>query len=55
MTHIALHFSLTPPAVSAIIPGARTLDQLEENVAASNGKGLPDRVQDAVRQVTAGW
>jgi aryl-alcohol dehydrogenase-like predicted oxidoreductase len=55
MTHMALHFSLTPPAVSAIIPGARTLDQLEENVAASNGEGLPDRVQDAVRQVTAGW
>ncbi len=55
MTHLALHFSLTPAAISAIIPGARTLDQLEENVAASNGKGLLDYVQDPVRRITADW
>jgi aryl-alcohol dehydrogenase-like predicted oxidoreductase len=36
----ALRFCLTPSAVSAMIPGARSIEQLEANVAASNGWGL---------------
>jgi len=33
-----------PKAISAIIPGARTIEQLEENINASNGVGLPDNI-----------
>lgn len=55
MTRMALRFSLTPQAVSAIIPGARTLEQLEENVAASNGVGLPSQVSEQIAHLRAGW
>jgi aryl-alcohol dehydrogenase-like predicted oxidoreductase len=55
MTRLAHHYSLTPEAVSAIIPGARTLAQLQENVAASNGFGLPDIVRKEVVQVQQKW
>lgn len=37
---LALRYAITPAGVSAAIPGARTLEQLEQNVAASNGIGL---------------
>ncbi len=36
----ALRYALSPAAVSAAIPGARTIEQLEQNVTASNGFGL---------------
>jgi aryl-alcohol dehydrogenase-like predicted oxidoreductase len=55
MTRLALHFSLTPRAVSAIIPGARTLEQLEENVAASNGVGLPPLTRTEIDRASAAW
>lgn len=55
MTRMALRFSLTPPAISAIIPGARTHEQLEENVAASNGKGLSSPMVKAIEDVKAQW
>jgi aryl-alcohol dehydrogenase-like predicted oxidoreductase len=55
MTRLAHHFSLSPKAVSAIIPGARTIAQLEENVAASNGAGLPGVVRDQIEQVRRAW
>lgn len=55
MTRMAHHFSLTPPAISAIIPGARTIEQLEENVAASNGEGLPAPLIKAIEDVKAQW
>lgn len=37
LARMALHFSLSSPAVSCIIPGARNAGQLEENVQASGG------------------
>ena len=37
LTRMALHFSLSPSAVSCIIPGARNRQQLDENVRASGG------------------
>jgi aryl-alcohol dehydrogenase-like predicted oxidoreductase len=40
MGQFALRYAISPSAVSAAIPGARRIDQLEMNVAASNGKGL---------------
>ena len=55
LTRLAHHFCLTPPAVSAIIPGARNVAQLEENVAASNGRGLPEPVERAIRSLREGW
>lgn len=50
LTRLAHHFSLSHPAISCTIPGARNLEQLEENVAASNGTGLP---ADILAQVNA--
>ena len=55
MTRLAHHYSLTPEVVSAIIPGARTLDQLMENVAASNGVGLPMLEQKQIRRIQKKW
>jgi aryl-alcohol dehydrogenase-like predicted oxidoreductase len=55
MTRLAHHFSLTPRAISAIIPGARTFAQLEENVAASNGVGLAEAVRAEIERVRSGW
>lgn len=55
LTRMALHFSLTPRAVSAIIPGARTSQQLAENVAASSVLGLPDAIRQEIDRVRAGW
>jgi aryl-alcohol dehydrogenase-like predicted oxidoreductase len=51
LTRMALHFSLTPPAISAIIPGARDITQLEENIAASNGTGLDETTQATLRSL----
>lgn len=55
MTRLAHHFSLTPRAISTIIPGARTLAQLEENVAASNGVGLAAAVRGEIERVRSTW
>jgi aryl-alcohol dehydrogenase-like predicted oxidoreductase len=55
MARLALHFSLTPPAISAIIPGARTPAQLRQNVAASNGHGLPAEVAAELRRIRTAW
>ena len=55
MTRLAHHFSLGPQAISAIIPGARSTDQLKENVAASNRVGLTDEMRQQVDAVRAEW
>ncbi len=55
MTRLAHHYSLTPPAISAIIPGARTPAQLQENVAASNGSGLPLERQRQIERIQQSW
>ncbi|MDF1514177.1 MAG: aldo/keto reductase [Anaerolineae bacterium] len=55
MTRMAHHFSLTPGAISAIIPGARTDEQLEENVAASNGVGLPGDIKREILRIRESW
>ena len=38
---MALRFILSNPAVSTVIPGMRKLRNVESNVAASDGEGLP--------------
>jgi aryl-alcohol dehydrogenase-like predicted oxidoreductase len=55
LTRMAHHFCLTPSAISAIIPGARTIEQLEENVAASNGIGLPAGARAQIEETRATW
>jgi myo-inositol catabolism protein IolS len=55
MTRLALHWSLTPPAISAIIPGARTVEQIEENVRASNGCVLSPGLRAEIDRIRAGW
>ncbi|MEZ4673123.1 MAG: aldo/keto reductase [Caldilineaceae bacterium] len=40
MSQFALRYAISPTAVSAVIPGARNVEQLTNNVAASNGRGL---------------
>ena len=52
---MALHFSLTPSAISAIIPGARALEQITENVNASNGAGLPADIEHEIMQIRERW
>ena len=55
LTRMAHHFSLSQPAITCIIPGARTIAQLEENVAASNGVGLPPDVRVQIEEIRPGW
>lgn len=55
LTRLALHYALSNSAVSCIIPGARSIDQLEENVAAANGNGLPAEVLDEIERTRAAW
>lgn len=55
MTRLALHWSLTPPAISAIIPGARTVEQIEENVRASNGCAISPSLRAEIERIRAGW
>jgi aryl-alcohol dehydrogenase-like predicted oxidoreductase len=42
MAELALRFILQNPTVSTIIPGMRKLNHVEANIAASDGKFLPD-------------
>lgn len=55
MTRMALQFSLGPDAVSCIIPGARKIEQVEENVAASYGGGFSVDVRAQIDQVRQTW
>jgi aryl-alcohol dehydrogenase-like predicted oxidoreductase len=40
LAQAALRFTVSHPAVATVIPGLRTVQQVEENIAAS-GKPLP--------------
>ena len=55
MTRLALHFCLTPQAISTIIPGSRTTEQLDENVIASNGSGLSEKTRSEIDRKRAMW
>jgi len=50
----ALRFVLNQRAVSSIIAGAKTPEQVEHNVAASDGKGLASKLEKAVRHAVPG-
>jgi aryl-alcohol dehydrogenase-like predicted oxidoreductase len=55
LVRLAHHFSLTPPQISCIIPGARNKEQLLENISASNGKGLPGDILERVQKLQKKW
>jgi aryl-alcohol dehydrogenase-like predicted oxidoreductase len=55
ITRLAMHFSLSHPGVSCIIPGARNIAQLEQNVAASDGANLPAQVRVEIDRIAASW
>ena len=52
LTRLAHHFSLSHQAVSCIIPGARSIKQLEENIDASDGFGLPYTIKQSIDILT---
>lgn len=55
MGQFAMRYAISPRAVSAAIPGARSVEQLEQNVAASNGTGLPAEVLEEIERIQAAW
>lgn len=55
MTRLAHHFSLNHPAASCIIPGARNIEQLEENVAASTDTALPTEITKEIDRISRTW
>jgi myo-inositol catabolism protein IolS len=55
MGQFALRHSITPVGVSAAIPGARSIEQLEQNVAASNGIGLSDAQMAEIAEIQKAW
>jgi len=55
LTRLAHHFSLSADAVSCIIPGARTSEQLRQNVEASNGGALSAEWKERVEAVRKTW
>ena len=48
--HAALQFVLAQPAVSTVIPGSKSLEQLRDNVAATEGS-LPPETITAIREL----
>ena len=52
---MALRYTISPSAVSAAIPGARTPEQLAQNVAASNGTGLSPEDLKRIASIQREW
>jgi aryl-alcohol dehydrogenase-like predicted oxidoreductase len=53
MASLAAHFSVAHPAVSCLIPGARSLAQLEENIGYGAEPPLSPAEAEAIRQIQA--
>ncbi len=51
MTHIALHFCLSHPAVTTVIPGVRRVEQVQCNLAALESKPLSQDVLECLTEV----
>jgi aryl-alcohol dehydrogenase-like predicted oxidoreductase len=50
----ALRFVLSHPAVTSVIAGAKTPEQIALNCSAADGKGLCAEVGDEIRKVIGG-
>src|SRR5262249_45337345 len=53
LAEIALRYPLSYPGAVCAIPGARTREQLEQNVAAGDGRGLDSETLAAARAIQA--
>lgn len=53
LSQLALRYVLAHPAVSAAIPGAKTLEQVEQNVGASVRPLLDEELLESLRQAVA--
>jgi aryl-alcohol dehydrogenase-like predicted oxidoreductase len=49
LAETALRFVLSEPTVSTVIPGMRSIRNVERNVAVSDGRALPDGHREALR------
>jgi aryl-alcohol dehydrogenase-like predicted oxidoreductase len=49
LAEIALRFVLSEPTVSTVIPGMRSVRNVERNVAVSDGRGVPEGWRDRLR------
>lgn len=54
LAELALRFVLSHPAVSVTIPGAKSPEQVDRNVAAGDGRGLPAEVVERIKQLIPG-
>jgi aryl-alcohol dehydrogenase-like predicted oxidoreductase len=52
LPELALRFCLSHPAVSTIIPGMRTVDHVESNIAVSDGRLLSDSLRAGLKHHT---
>ncbi len=50
LPEIALRYVLSHPAVSTVIPGMRSVRNVERNMAIADGRGLPDETVAALRK-----
>ena len=50
LPEVALRYVLSNPAVSAVIPGMRTVRNVERNCAVGDGEGLPDDTVAALKK-----
>jgi aryl-alcohol dehydrogenase-like predicted oxidoreductase len=50
MAHAALQYVLAQPGVTTVIPGAKSVEQIRDNIAAASGR-LPDDVVHAIYQL----
>jgi aryl-alcohol dehydrogenase-like predicted oxidoreductase len=50
LPEVALRYILSHPAVSTVIPGMRTVRNVERNAAVGDGHGLPDEQQAALKR-----
>jgi aryl-alcohol dehydrogenase-like predicted oxidoreductase len=50
LPEVALRYILSQPAVSTVIPGMRTVRNVERNAALGDGKGLPDERVAALKR-----
>ncbi len=52
MAQLALQFTLDEPAVTTVIPGIRTLDQLNDNLCAAAQPKLTSDEMTAINKIT---
>ncbi|MNE93284.1 Aldo/keto reductase family protein [compost metagenome] len=52
LAHTAIRYALSSPAVACAIPGASSLEQLLQNMAAGEAKELTAYELEAIRQIS---